>query len=69
MLRALAFLAHSALPDIGEVFQSDKRLRVLFDNLCSDGVVGLRFEPSLSSLDPLQPAFRATSAFVLQAFV
>jgi hypothetical protein len=41
---------------------------MLRDDLFSDSVIGLRFEPSLSLLDTLQTSFRAASAFFLQAF-
>ena len=41
---------------------------MLLDDLFGDGVIGLQFQPSLSLLDALQAAFRATSAFFLQAF-
>jgi hypothetical protein len=41
---------------------------VLLDDLYGDAMVCLSFEPSLSLLDASQATFRATSAFVLQAF-
>ena len=40
---------------------------VLLDDLFGKGVIGVRFEPSLSLLDALQASFRAASAFLLQA--
>lgn len=43
-------------------------MRVLCDDLFGDGMIGLQLQPSLSLLDASQATFRATSAFLLQAF-
>src|SRR5690348_1057777 len=50
------------------MFQSYQGVWVLLDDLVGDAVIGLQFQPSLSLRDLPQPAFRATSAFLLQAF-
>ena len=68
MLLALARATFGALANVGQVFQSKKRVWVLRDDLFGDAVIGLPFQPSLSLLDALQAEFRATSAFFLQAF-
>src|SRR5258708_28740044 len=40
----------------------------LCNDLFGDCMICLQFQPSLSLLDPLQSSYRATSAFLLQAF-
>jgi hypothetical protein len=47
------------------LFQSNKRVWMLRDDLFGDDVIGLRFQPSLSLLDALQTSFRAASALRL----
>ena len=65
---ASSFPAFGALSNICQVFQSNKRMRMVLNDVFGEGVIGLRFEPSLSLLDASHPTFRATSAFFLQAF-
>jgi hypothetical protein len=41
---------------------------ILLNDVFGEGVIGLRFEPSLSLRNTSHPPFRAASAFLLQAF-
>ncbi len=50
------------------MFQADQGMGVLRDDLFGNAMVRLSFQPSLSLLDAPHPTFRATSAFLLQAF-
>jgi hypothetical protein len=67
MLFPLSCTAGS-LADMDEVFQPDKGMGMLLDNLVGNEMVRLQFQPSLSLADALDAPFRATSAFLLQAF-
>jgi hypothetical protein len=50
------------------VLQADEGLRMLLHDLFGEGMIGLQFEPSLSLFNASYTTFRATSAFLLQAF-
>ena len=65
---ASSFPAFGALSNIFQEFQSKKGMWMVLNDLFGEGVIGVRFEPSLSLLDASHPTFRATSAFFLQAF-
>ncbi len=58
-----------AFTDAGEVLKTDQGVGMGHDNGFRDGVIGLQFQPSLSSAERDQSPRCRTSAFLLQAFV
>jgi hypothetical protein len=53
---------------VGQVFQADQTVWVLFDDASTDMVVDFLFQPSLSSANNHQAPGGAASAFLLQPF-
>ena len=54
--------------DMGQVFQSNDRVRVLFHNATTDTMLAILLQPSLSSANRYQATGCGTRAFLLQAF-
>ena len=69
LLLAGAFARAScrSVSNVGQVFQSDQATRMLRDDARGNDMIGVGFQPSLSSADGYQPSCRGTSAFALQA--
>jgi hypothetical protein len=69
LARLLTILPFGPLPDASQVFQADERMGMGIQDMAAYGVVGLLFQPSLSSgqLDAFPG--RPTSAFLAQAFL
>ncbi len=57
-----------ALSNMGQLFYADEGMRMLLHKTPGNRVVGVCFQPSLSSTDRLQATGRGTSAFFLQTF-
>src|SRR5260370_35598971 len=55
--------------DAGEFLKADQSVRVCLHNGFRDAVIGLQFQPSLSSAERDQSPRRGASAFLLQAFL
>ncbi len=64
----VAMLALRAFADIGQIFQPDETVGMLFDNAMTDDMVAISLQPSLSFADGHEPSGRRTSAFALQPF-
>ncbi len=64
--RFLAMLAPGSLSDVCQVLQPDKTTWVSGHDGLSDHMIGVGFQPSLSSTDDDQSSRGGTSAFLLQ---
>ena len=68
ILLALVGAPFGALSNMGQLFYSDEGMGMISENTPGNGVVGVCFQPSLSSTDRNQATCRGTSAFFLQTF-
>src|SRR5438105_11662836 len=64
--RLLALLATSAFPNMSQLFQPDQAMGMTLDDAFGHNMVGVLFQPSLSSADRHQAAGRRASAFFLK---
>ena len=62
----LPFASLRAFTNVGQVLQPDDAVGVLAHNALAYDMVGVSFQPSLSSTDGDQPSGCGTSAFVLK---
>src|SRR5260370_16060878 len=66
LARTLSMLAPRALADIGQIFQSNETVGVLFHNALTHHMIGVLLQPSLSSAHRHQATASRTSAFLLK---
>ena len=66
--RFLATFAFGSISNVCQVFQADQAIWVPRDNALGDHMIGVSFQPSLSSTDHHQTAGSSASAFSLQTF-
>ncbi len=64
--RFFAFLAFGSISDISQILQPDQAVRMSGYNAFGDHVIGVGFQPSLSSAYPNQATGSGASAFPLQ---
>jgi hypothetical protein len=68
VLLASSLASPGAIPNAVQLLYADDGMGILLYDALGYRVIGLHFQPSLSSTDRPQAAGRATSAFLLQAF-